>query len=39
MQALLDVVAFSVIMLGPPFVVGLEDSPFTSFPVVSAVPL
>jgi len=39
MQALLDVVAFSVIMLGPPFVVGLEDSPFISFPVVFVVPL
>ena len=39
MQALLDVVAFSVIMLGPPFVVGLEDSPFIIFPVVFVVPL
>ena len=26
-------------MLGPPFVVGLEDSPFISFPVVFVVPL
>ena len=26
-------------MLGPPFVVGLEDGPFISFPVVFVVPL
>ena len=39
MQALLDVAACSVVLLGPPFVVGLEDSPFISFPVVFAVPL
>ena len=39
MQALLDVAACSVIMLGPPFVVGLEDSPFINFPVVFVVPL
>ena len=38
MQALLDVAACSVIMLGPPFVVGLEDSPFISFSVF-VVPL
>ena len=37
MQALLDVAACSVIMLGPPFVAGLEDGPFISFPVVFAV--
>jgi len=39
MQALLDVAACSVRMLGPPFVVGLEDSPFISFPIVFVVPL
>ena len=39
MQALLDVAACSVVMLGPLFVVGLEDSPFISFPVVFGVPL
>ena len=32
MQALLDVAACSVIRWGPPFVVGLEDGPFISFP-------
>ena len=37
MQALLDVVACSVITLGSPFVVGLEDGPFISSPVVFAV--
>ena len=39
MQALLDVAACNVIMWGPPFVVGLEDSPFISFPVVFVVSL
>ena len=34
MQAVLDVAVYSIITLGPPFVVGLEDSPFISFPVV-----
>ena len=37
MQALLDVAACSIITLGSPFVVGLEDGPFISFPVVFAV--
>ena len=37
MQALLDVAAYSVITLGPPFVAGLEDGPFISFPVVFVV--
>ena len=37
MQALLVIAACSVITLGPPFVVGLEDGPFISFPVVFAV--
>ena len=37
MQALLDVAAYSVITLGPPFVVGLEDGLFISFPVVFVV--
>ena len=37
MQALLDVVACSIITLGPPFVAGLEDGPFISFPVVFVV--
>ena len=39
MQALLDVDASSVIMLGPPFVMGLEYGPFISFPVVFVVHL
>ena len=39
MQALLDVAACSATMWGPPFVAGLEDSPFISFPVVFVVPL
>ena len=34
MQAVLDVAVYSIITLGPPFVVGLEDGPFISFPVV-----
>ena len=37
MQALLDVAASSIITLGPPFVAGLEDGPFISFPVVFVV--
>ena len=39
MQALLDVAAYSVVMWGPPFVVGLGHSPFISFLVVFVVPL
>ena len=37
MQAVLDVAVYSIITLGPPFVVGLEDGPFISFPVVFVV--